>query len=58
LFLRGFTTRWDELGPVCDVTTDLLVRCGQEISPKVFPVEALRTWTPLMDEIARDGLDL
>lgn len=58
LFLHGFTTRYDEVGPALEASLDILVDRDADISPKVFPVEAWRTWTPFMDEIQRDGLDL
>lgn len=58
LFLHGYTTRWDELWRVGDITTDILVDTGLVISAKPFQAGAYRDDRPLMREIRREGLDL
>ncbi len=58
IFLRGYTTRWDELGLLADVTIDILVDTGADISALPFRAGAYLEDRPLMREIARDGLDL
>lgn len=58
LFLHGYTTRWDELWKLGDLTTDILVDTGAIISAKPFQAGAYRDDKPLMREIERDGLDL
>lgn len=58
VFLHDFTRLWTELGPLSEITTNILVDTGAEISTKAFPAGAYRTWSPFMDEIAWDALDL
>jgi predicted nucleotidyltransferase len=58
VFLRGYTTRWTELGPLAEVMTDILADTGAEIVALPFRAGAYRDDRPLMREIARDGLDL
>jgi len=58
VFIHGYTTRWVELGPLADLTTDILVDTGADIIALPFRAGAYLEDRPLMREIARDGLDL
>jgi uncharacterized protein len=58
VFLLDYTTRWEELGALADITTDILLGTGAVISAKPFRAGAYRQDRPLMREIIRDGLDL
>ena len=49
---------WDELRPLADITTDILIETGAVISAKPFRAGAYNDPLPLMREISRDGLDL
>jgi predicted nucleotidyltransferase len=58
VFLRDMTSVWDELRPLADITTDILIDTGAVISAKPFPVDDYGGERPLMEEIRRDGVDL
>ena len=58
VFLRDYTTRWDELSALAELTIDILVDTGAIISAKPFPAGDHGKDRPLMREIARDGVDL
>jgi predicted nucleotidyltransferase len=58
VFLRDYTTRWDEMWTLAEITTDILRDTGALISAKPFRAGDDRDTRPLMREIARDGLDL
>ena len=58
VFLHDMGGLWDELGPLADVTTAILVDMGAEITAQPFPAGEYRDDRPLMREIAREGLDL
>ena len=58
VFLHGFTDLWNELQPLGTITTDILMDTGAVISAKPFRAGAHRGDQALMQEIARDGLDL
>lgn len=53
VFLHDDTTRWDEPWHLAELTTDILVDTGADISPKPFRAGAYREDQPLMREIAR-----
>jgi hypothetical protein len=53
-----YTTRWDELAPLAELTSDILVDTGALISAKPFRAGDHQNDPGLMREIARDGLDL
>jgi predicted nucleotidyltransferase len=57
VFLRGYTTRWTELGPLAELTTDILLDAGADITALPFRARAYLEDRPLMHEIARDGID-
>ena len=57
LFLREYTTRWDELWKLGGLTTDILVDTGAVVSAKPFPAGADSDEKPLMRAIMRDGLE-
>jgi predicted nucleotidyltransferase len=58
VFIRDPASRWDELGRLALITTDILVDTGAIISAKPFRAGAYLEPRPLMREIQRDGLDL
>ncbi|WP_376093267.1 nucleotidyltransferase domain-containing protein [Roseomonas sp. CCTCC AB2023176] len=58
VFLHGFTRLWPELEPLARITTGILLDTGADVSAKPFPADQYRTWSPFMDEIQRDGVDL
>lgn len=58
VFLHDLGGLWDELGPLSEITTDILMDTGAVISAKPFRAGAHREPRILMREIARDGLDL
>ncbi len=59
VFLHGFTTRWEEMDPLAWITTEILVDLDAEISARPYPAGRWREeQRPLMQEIARDGVDL
>ncbi len=58
VFLRDMGDLWDELGPLADITTDILIDTGAVISAKPFRAGAYNDASPLMRDIQRDGRDL
>ncbi len=58
VFLRDMGGLWDELGPLADITTDILIDTGAVISAKPFRAGAYNDASPLMRDIQRDGRDL
>jgi predicted nucleotidyltransferase len=58
VFIREMGGVWDELGPLAEVTTDILVDTGAVISAQPFRAGSYNDGRPLMLEIQRDGLDL
>ena len=58
VFLHDFSSVWEELGPLADITTDILMDTGMVISAKPFRAGTHRADRPLMHEIARDGQNL
>ncbi len=58
VFIRDPAARWDELGRLAEITTDILVDTGAVISAKPFRSDAYDAPMKLMREIRRDGLDL
>ncbi len=57
VFLRDYTTRWDELWTLTGITTDIMADMGAMISAKPFRAGEYRDSRPLMQAITRDGLD-
>ena len=58
VFLRDYSGLWQELQPLGEITTAILLETGAVISPKPFPEGAYRARTLLMGEIRREGIDL
>ena len=58
VFLHDYTTLWNELGPLADMTTDILMDTGAVISAKPYRAGTHCDDRPIMREIARDGVDL
>jgi predicted nucleotidyltransferase len=58
VFLHDMTSVWDELRPLADITTDILIDTGAVISAKPFLVGDYGGGMPLMGEIRRDGVGL
>ncbi len=58
VFIRDPESRWDEMGRLAMITTDLLMDTGAIISAKPFPAEAYHEPRSLMRAIRRDGMDL
>ena len=58
VFLHDMGSLWDELGSLSEMTTDVLLDTGAVISAKPFRAGAYRDASPLMREIARNGVEL
>ena len=58
VFVRDFTTLWNELQPLGAITTDILMQTGAVVSAKPFRAGSYSDDRPLMRAIARDGRDL
>lgn len=58
VFLRDMGDLWDELGPLADITTDILIDTGAIISAKPFRIEAYDDGSLLMRHVRQDGYDL
>jgi predicted nucleotidyltransferase len=58
VFLYDMGDLWDELRPLSDLTTDILVDTGEMISAKPFRAGSYSDGRPLMQAIRRDGLEL
>ncbi len=58
VFLHGFTSLCQELGPLSDITADILMDSSAVISAKPFPAGTYDKRTIFMAEVRRDGLDL
>jgi len=58
IFLHDLGSRWDELGVLAHISTEILYQTGADISAKPFPAGAYTERTPLMHELRRDGVDL
>jgi predicted nucleotidyltransferase len=58
VFLRRFRGIWNEIQPLGDATTDILLDTGAVISAKPFPEGSYRERTAFMGEVRRDGIDL
>jgi predicted nucleotidyltransferase len=58
VFLRDYEGLWQELQPLGEITTEILLETDAVISPKPFPAEAYPARTLLMGEIRREGVDL
>src|ERR1700710_2802303 len=58
VFLRDYGGLWNELQPLGEITTAILMDTDAVISPKPFPAGAYGDRTLLMGEIRREGVDL
>lgn len=58
VFIHDMGDVWDELRPLSDITTDILIDTGAVISAKPFQAGTYGDTYPLMQEIQRDGRDL
>ena len=58
VFLKDSGSFWTESGRLADIETDILYDTGAVINALPFPTEALRSASPLMYELRREGVDL
>jgi predicted nucleotidyltransferase len=58
VFLRDYRGLWQELQPLGEVTTAILLDTNAVISPKPFPQGAYLERTLFMAEIRREGIDI
>ncbi len=58
VFLHDMGSLWDELGPLSEMTTDVLLSTGALISAKPLRAESRDDPRPLLREIRRDGIEL
>jgi predicted nucleotidyltransferase len=58
LFRRDYRSLWEELQPLGEITTAILLDTDAVISPKLFPEGTYRNRSLLMGEIRREGIDL
>jgi Xaa-Pro aminopeptidase len=58
VFIRGFTSTWEELGPLSEIETEILYETESDISAKPFPAGAYDDQTGFMNEVRIDGIDL
>ena len=58
VFIRDPESRWDEMGRLAEVTTDILVDTEAFIVAIPFEAGAYRADTSFMKNIGRDGIDL
>jgi predicted nucleotidyltransferase len=58
IFLHGFADRWQEVGRIVSVVTDILYDDEAFIHAMPFRSGAYHDRTPLMREIRREGVDL
>lgn len=58
VFIHDWSSRWDELGRLAQISTDILADTGTMISALPFRAGSYAEPRPLMREIDRDGLDL
>jgi len=59
---QGPKEAWEPLGAhwqtITGYTTDLAVRYGVQVSPKFEMVDTARRWSPLLDHIHKEGIEL
>jgi predicted nucleotidyltransferase len=58
VFLRDMGGLWDELRPLSEITTVILIDTGAVISAKPFRATTYDQPLPLMREIRQDGVEL
>jgi predicted nucleotidyltransferase len=58
VFIKDMGRLWDELGVLGEITTDILLEAGADISAKPFRAGSYGDRTIFMSELRRDGLDL
>ena len=58
VFLRNYSSFYDELQPLASITTDILSETGAVISAKPFAVGDYGAETIFMGELRREGIDL
>ena len=58
VFLHGFVSRWEEIGRLVPVVTDILYDHEEFIHAMPYRAGAYRHETPMMQEIRADGVDL
>ena len=58
VFIRDAGSLWDEAGVIAPLATPFLLSDDALIAAMPFPAEQYDDGSPLMREIARDGLDL
>jgi uncharacterized protein len=58
VFLRGYTGLWNELQPLSEITLNILLDTGADISAKPFPEGTYRERTIFMGEVRREGIDI
>ena len=58
VFLRDFADRWEEVGRIVPIVTDILYEDAAFIHAMPYRAGAYDDRTPLMREIRREGVDL
>ncbi len=58
IFLRDFADRWQEVGRIVPIVTDILYEDGAFIHAMPYRAGAYDDRTPLMREVRREGVDL
>jgi predicted nucleotidyltransferase len=58
VFLRDFADRWQEVGRIVPIVTDILYEDAAFIHAMPYRAGAYDDRTPLMREIRREGVDL
>ncbi len=59
VFLRGISSRWQEVRRIADVELAIFDRTGAMVHAMPYPAESWRnTSSPLMREIRNDGVEL
>ena len=58
VFLRDMEGLWEELRPLAEITTDILIDTGPVISAKPLPIASHHGRAILMKEIRPDGIDV
>ena len=58
VFIHDHRTFGEEARRLADITTDILIDTGADISALPFPAGAWRNRTGFMHEVRKDGIDL
>ena len=58
VFIHDPASRWDEMGRLAEITTDIMADTGEWLVAMPFPAADYDEDRPLMREIRRDGRNL